>query len=158
MTRASDSSKGPGAAAADATGHSRRHAQVVLLLVCTSIAVASLAFTAGRAAATPHRVVAGCSVQAVVRERFPSLLYHVATLIGLGNCGKGIQPRYTWDVVVRDHGKTRHVSIDVSKFNVRLFSANSTISGTFTVSAGSDSMSCNFVLPPNAYEAMCPST
>jgi hypothetical protein len=129
-----------------------------LLLACASVAVASLAFTTGRAAATPDQVVAGCSVQAVMRERFPSLLYHVATLIGLGNCGQGIQPRYTWDVVVRDHGKTRHVSIGASKFNVRLFSASSTISGTFTVSAGSDSMSCRFVLPPNAYEAMCPAT
>lgn len=122
------------------------------------IAAAILAVPAASASAggqTPN-----CSIQGVVLEQFAlSNGRNYARLIGLGNCGRGYAPTYSWKhLTVRENGKLRHLRLVGNTYETqfRLQASNALVRGAFELSYGSSVTDCSFTLSRNNYEHICP--
>ena len=75
-----------------------------------------------------------CEIAGIVLEPLNAAGNLYARLLGLGNCGKGIRPKYRWDITVRDRGGLRHITIQSGPTTqIRVLGKSGTVWATFTI-------------------------
>lgn len=122
-------------------------------------ALAVMAAAAATPASTAQNVQPACTIQAVVLEQYTTPAgNNYARLMGLGNCGLGIEPTYSWsNIAIRDQSKPRDLRLGPTyQVEFRLRRPNALIKGVFGISYGSSAATCAFALSRSNYEQICP--